>query len=88
MMGSQVPWDSRVAVSQPLQVCVLLHEVQHKIAAVTPGAGATLQQEGRFLGGVGDEAYGKETTNQLDSSNLWRTFFVGNARQAPPTARL
>ena len=50
---------------------------------MTAGANSAEQQEGRFLGGVGDEAYGRETTNQLDSSNLWRTFFVGSGRQAP-----
>ena len=31
---------------------------------------------------MGDEAYGKEIVNQLDSSNLWRTFFVSSGRQA------
>ena len=31
---------------------------------------------------MGDEAHGKEIVNQLDSSNLWRTFFVSSGRQA------
>lgn len=36
------------------------------------------------MGGVGDEAYAKEVTSQLDSSKILRTFFVGSGRQASP----
>lgn len=51
-------------------------------SAGLPPAGE--QQEGRFVGGVGDEAYAKEVTSQLDSSKILRTFFVGSGRQASP----
>ena len=36
------------------------------------------------MGGVGDEAYAKEVTSQLDSSKILRTFFVGSGRRASP----
>ncbi len=46
------------------------------------------QQEGCFVGGVGDKAYAEEVTSQLDSSKILRTFFVGSGRQASPFAQI